>query len=161
MVVGARYACVRKEGSMREALYVAAAFIGIAGAIITLLPLPRLYRRFRHRRGLMRAFLHAAVDGQLRATFRREKEIFGDGFVDGFGGTAGMLRFRLTRRFRPFCDIDTYSLELGHGAAEDASGREWYGFELKTPEEGEHPLVGAYRNLRKRYPMGDRISEAS
>lgn len=138
-----------------------ASFIGVADAVIFALPMIACFRRHRRRSVLMGAFLHAAHDNQLRAKFRRQEAIFSDGFIDSFTGTAGLLRFRLTRRFRPFAKIDVYGLKLGHGDAEVGSGREWFELRTETPKTGGPPIVRIYRELRKKYPMGASLSEAS
>jgi|GEM_PF-6702575 len=145
---------------MHDLLIGIAIVLGVAGAGVAFVPTIEAVRRFRRRRGIFRAFRFAAEDGQLRARFRREKEIFGDGFIDTFVGSAGTLRFRLTRRFRPFEKLDAYWLELGHsGPAGDE--REPFAFRIETPEEGGHPVAATYRELRKRYPMRIPKDEAS
>lgn len=138
---------------MREkVLYAIAALLAAAGAFVTALPVPGWIRKRRRRRELYGAFLGAAAQGHLRAKHRRVKEPFGGGFIDAFVGTAGLIRFRLTRRFRPFETIDAYALELAD---------ERYDFALATSKEAGHPIVAAYLDLRERCPMGERKSEAS
>ena len=141
---------------MRESWIVIAALMCAVAAIVIIVPILRWVRRTRRRGALHRAFVHAVRDGQARAKFRREKETFGDGFIDTFVGTAGTLRFRLTRRFRPFETLDAYGLELDRDA-----GAESFHYDLRTPDEDPHPVARCYRILRDRYPMGARASEAS
>lgn len=138
---------------MREKLLVAfAALVGSVGAFVTALPFFGWLRKKRRRRDLLRSFRHAVAHDQLRAKFRREKEAFGDGFLDGFVGSAGLLRFRLTRRFRPFQSVDEFRLVVAD---------EGFDFRLDVDKDADHPVVRAYRDLRQRYPMGASKSEAS
>ncbi|MEK7545790.1 MAG: hypothetical protein AAB554_01790 [Patescibacteria group bacterium] len=148
---------MRKVGRF---IYLIAMCFGLVGPF-KLLPTPKTVRRWRNRRLLMRAFLHAAADGQLRAEFFRLESSIGRGFLDSFTGTAGALPFCLTRLFRPFRDTEGYHLFLGHGDAFDGSGREMFYAEIKTSKDGGHPFVGIYRALRKKYPMVEPDSEAS
>jgi len=146
---------------MRESfLYGFVAFIGVIGAVVTAWPVARWIRWQRDKRLLLRCFLAAAGDGQLRAVFRRRKDVFGDGFSDTFTGTAGTLRFSLTRRFAPFQAIDPYYLRLGRPSCTEGDGGETYVYHLKTGDRN-HPIVEAYFALRDRYPMVSTVSEAS
>ena len=124
---------------MREAWIVIAVLMCVVSAAVMAVPAVGAFRRFRRRRGLLEAFRHAVEDDQLRGRIRRDKEIFGDGFIDGVSGSAGTLRFRLTRRFRPFQALDAYRLELDD---------EGFDYRLDTSKEQGHVVVRAYLRLR-------------
>ena len=118
-------------------------FIGVAGAVISALPIIRWRRNRRRRKDVYDGFVRALEDGQLRATkFAREKAFEGAGFVDRLTGTAGTVPIVLSRRFRPFQKIDAFWLHVEN---------ETFSFSLDV-EDDRHPIVRAYFRLRKRQP---------
>jgi predicted Zn-dependent protease len=127
---------------MRETFLIGSAvFIGVAGAVISSLPVIAWLRTRRRRNAVYASFLHAYGREQLRARrFSREKAIDGEGFIDRVIGTAGAAPFTLSRRFRPFRSVDAFWLHVDG---------ETFVFNLDVSKDDRHPIVQSYLQLRR------------
>jgi|GEM_PF-3715391 len=96
---------------MREFAIAAAVLIGIAGALITALPLVAWIRRRKAAAAMEREFLEAA-SSVIGFRYRRAKKPFGEGFADSYEGQVGDVSFRLDVDIVPFRKAHGFRLRL-------------------------------------------------
>jgi hypothetical protein len=131
-------------------------------ALGMVVPMFRLWRdKRRHRRELLRAFLIGLDSGQLRVRARdRCKSYFGQGFIDEYLGTCGMIRFRLVAKIEPYAVFHVVSLGLYSSADAGMWSYEYW-------KHGWHPdtinrtVARIYLAVRRRCKTNRSTLEAS
>lgn len=144
---------------MREAARGIAVFIGLVGAAITVLPFAMWLRRRKAAAALYAEF-REAVPRVIGFRYRRQKMIFGDGFLDAYDGQIGEISYRLEVEIIPHRRLRGYRLRL-----EKRVGGEALVYETSACADpaGPDPLARAAAALRRVRAKreGYCISEAS
>ena len=129
---------------MREFAIAAAVFIGLAGAVVTALPILVWVRRRKAAAAMEREFL-AAAPAVIGFRYRRAKKPFGEGFADSYEGQVGDISFRLMVDIVPFRNAHGFRLRLEKRAGGEPLVRET---SSSADPTGPDPLARAAASLR-------------
>lgn len=138
---------------MREFAIAAAVFIGIAGAVITALPVIGWFRRRRWRGSILACFRHAVDEGMIhQLKYRRDRKFVGEGWIDTYRGAAGILPFTFSVTIEPWVRLKTYRLHVvaGRDPKSGLTLREDYMVQADPGRAASEPFVLIHAELRRR-----------